>query len=65
MDFHQMIFDTYSDKMDNQGNTLNKMKQFWSYFSFGFPNQHKVFKKIKKAGSVEKYLNVVQTIFRD
>lgn len=65
IDFHQKIFDGYSNKMDNPGNVLNKMKQFWSYFSFGFPNQHKVFKKVKKAGSVKKYLDEVQLIFRD
>ena len=63
--FHQKVFDSYSEKMDNPGNVLNKMKQFWSYFSFSFPNQHKIFKKIKKAGSVERYMSEVQMIFRD
>jgi len=62
--FHQLVFEGYSEKMDNPGNVLNKMKQFWSYFSFNFPNQKKVFKQIKKTGSVNRYLSEVQNIFK-
>lgn len=50
--FHQLIFEGYSETMDNTGNVLNKMKQFWSYFSYCFPNQKKTFKKIKKANNL-------------
>ena len=45
-DFHNLIIEGYIENMDNDGNVLNKMKQFWSYFSFVFPLQKKVFKKI-------------------
>lgn len=62
-EFHLLIFEGYSEKMDNPGNVLNKMKQFWIYFSFNFPNQKKVFKQIKKTGSVDRYLSEVQNIF--
>lgn len=47
-EFHQLVLEEYSKVMDNPGNVLNKMIQFWSYFSYNFPNQKKVFKSIKK-----------------
>jgi tRNA-dihydrouridine synthase len=64
-EFHQLIFDLYSEKMDNEGNVLNKMKQFWIYFSFVFPNQHKTLKWIKKTSSLNKYRNETLKIFCD
>ncbi|HSH19422.1 MAG TPA: tRNA-dihydrouridine synthase, partial [Draconibacterium sp.] len=64
-EFHQRIFELYSEKMDNEGNVLNKMKEFWIYFSYVFPNQHKHLKWIKKSGSLNKYINETQKIFRD
>ncbi len=62
-EFHQLIFNGYSEIMDNPGNVLNKMKQFWIYFSFNFPNQHKVLKGIKKVKSVPLYLVQCRKIF--
>jgi len=61
--FHQSIFELYTEKMDNEGNVLNKMKQFWIYFSYNFSNQHKVLKSIKKANSMNRYRGEVQRIF--
>ncbi len=63
IEFHQMIFEGYSETMDNQGNVLNKMKQFWSYFSYSFPNQKKVFKAIKKVRKLNDYNAVIQKAF--
>lgn len=63
-EFHKLVLSTYSEKMDNEGNVLNKMKQFWIYFSFAFSNQHKCLKWIKKANSLNKYMNETQQIFR-
>jgi tRNA-dihydrouridine synthase len=62
--FHQRIFELYSEKMDNEGNVLNKMKQFWIYFSAVFSSQHKVLKRIKKVRSITKYTFEVQEIFQ-
>ena len=62
IEFHERIFTGYSEKMDNQGNVLNKMKQFWSYFCYGFPNPQKTFKTIKKLSSVGEYLAGVKRI---
>ncbi len=62
--FHQRVFDLYSEKMDNAGNVLNKMKQFWIYFSFVFPRQPKVFKIIKKTKDIAGLKMNVQKIFQ-
>ncbi|HKJ80188.1 MAG TPA: tRNA-dihydrouridine synthase, partial [Prolixibacteraceae bacterium] len=62
-EFHQDIFRSYMEKMDNPGNALNKLKQFWIYFSHNFTNQRKVLKQVKKCTSIESYLKTVQKIF--
>ena len=61
-EFHLLIFKYYSETMDNEGNVLNKMKQFWIYFSFNFSNQHKVLKTIKKTNNLNRYKSEVQKI---
>lgn len=48
LNFHQTVFEEYIRQADNSGNVLNKMQQFWSYFSHHFERQTKVLKLIKK-----------------
>ena len=62
-EFHQLVFKYYSESMDNEGNVLNKMKQFWIYFSYNFGNQRKTFKAVKKADTRGKYDREIQKIF--
>ncbi len=64
-EFHQLVFKYYSESMDNEGNALNKMKQFWIYFSYNFTEQRKCFKLIKKANGLSKYQTAVKIIFRN
>lgn len=61
--FHQTMLKRYLEVMDNEGNALNKMKQFWIYFSYCFPNQRKVLKHIKKVKSLNKYGEIVKSAF--
>jgi len=61
-EFHQLVFKYYFESMDNEGNVLNKMKQFWIYFSFNFTNQHKVLKTIKKTNYLSRFKSEVQKI---
>ncbi len=63
--FHRRMLELYLDKMDNEGNVLNKMKQFWIYFSFVFPNQHKVYKLVKKTANMNSYKATAESIFRN
>ena len=62
-EFHHLIADGYLKQMDNPGNALNKMKQFWIYFSHQFTDQRKVLKRIKKTGTVRNYYAEVENIF--
>lgn len=62
-EFHRHLFEDYMQKMDNPGNALNKMKQFWVYFSHNFEDQHKVLKGIKKIKSASDYLGKSAEIF--
>lgn len=64
-DFHQRIFESYSEILDNPGNVLNKMKQFWIYFCYNFSTPQKAFKKIKKANNINQYLKEVNIIFKE
>jgi tRNA-dihydrouridine synthase B len=62
-EFHHLVFKYYTEAMDNEGNVINKMKQFWTYFSYNFPEQRKSFKLINKANGLIKYQIAVKTIF--
>jgi tRNA-dihydrouridine synthase len=61
-EFHRLMFEEYLNAMDNAGNALNKMKQFWIYFSYNFAEQRKCFKLINKTNSLNKYHIAVKTI---
>jgi tRNA-dihydrouridine synthase len=61
--FHKRVFELYTEKMDNDGNVLNKMKQFWIYFSYNFEKQAKSFKLIKKTNSLAQYQSAIRIIF--
>jgi tRNA-dihydrouridine synthase len=64
-EFHNLIFKYYTENMDNEGNVLNKMKQFWIYFSCNFTEQRKCLKLISKVNRMSKYENELKLIFRD
>lgn len=65
MDFHQLVFESYAKIMDNDGNTLNKMKQFWFYFSANFQEARKANKLVKKSNNIFKYKAVVAKLFAE
>jgi tRNA-dihydrouridine synthase len=64
-DFHKRMLDEYLAVMDNPGNALNKMKQFWIYFCQHFTEPKKCLKKIDKSGNFKAFQLAVTTIFRD
>jgi tRNA-dihydrouridine synthase len=64
-EFHNLIFKLYVETMDNEGNVINKMKQFWIYFGFNFLNQKKCLKLIKKSNGFLKYQTATNLIFRE
>lgn len=63
--FHKRMLEEYLSVMDNPGNALNKMKQFWIYFCQNFTEPKKSLKKIEKSGSFSAFHIAVTTNFRD
>jgi tRNA-dihydrouridine synthase len=64
-EFHNALVEEYLDKLDGSSHFLNKMRIFWEYFSISFSNSHKVYKRIKKATSIEKYHSAVEQNFQE
>jgi tRNA-dihydrouridine synthase len=65
VEFHKQMLDEYLAVMDNPGNALNKMKQFWIYFCHNFDEPKKCLKKIEKSGNFNAFQLAVTTNFRD
>ena len=63
-DFHDKIILGYSKLLSGNSHLLMRMEKFWSYFSFAFPDQHKTFKRIKKAANISKYEIAVNENFQ-
>jgi len=61
--FHDNLFDAYSSRLEGSGHILQKMNQFWSYFSESFENPHKAMKLVKKSSNISKYNAAVSEIF--
>ena len=61
--FHRKMLEEYLLVMDNRGNALNKMKQFWSWFSFSFENQKKLNKQIQKSKGLAEYQKITNTAY--
>jgi tRNA-dihydrouridine synthase len=62
--FHQLMLENYLQEMDNEGNAVNKMKQFWIYFSYNFQDQKKAFKQINKCKNLSKFKGESTQILR-
>ena len=62
--FHDEIILGYSKLLSGNSHLLMRMEKFWSYFSFAFPDQHKTFKRIKKAANIAKYEIAVNENFQ-
>jgi tRNA-dihydrouridine synthase len=61
--FHDAMLENYMLAMDNEGNALNKMQQFWIYFSHNFNESAKALKRIKKCKNMNKYKATVKELF--
>jgi tRNA-dihydrouridine synthase len=63
-DFHDTLYQGYSESLSGATHILLKMHHLWEYFSVIFDNPHKVHKKIKKAKSIRNYEAAVAEIFK-
>ena len=63
--FHEQLLHTYQQSLTDPGHVLNKMKEFWIYFSSHFSDQHKVLKLVKKIRNQSDYPPIILEIFRN
>ncbi|WP_291097386.1 MULTISPECIES: tRNA dihydrouridine synthase [unclassified Flavobacterium] len=63
-DFHDTLYQGYSESLSGSTHILLKMHHLWEYFSATFSNPHKVAKKIKKAQSIRNYEVAVKEILK-
>ncbi|WP_369764832.1 tRNA dihydrouridine synthase [Flavobacterium sp. WC2429] len=63
-EFHETLYQGYSESLSGSTHILLKMHHLWEYFSVIFSNPHKVHKKIKKAKNIRNYEQAVQEIIK-
>lgn len=63
-DFHDTLYQGYSESLSGATHILLKMHHLWEYFSVIFANGHKVAKNIKKAKSIRNYEQTVKEIIK-
>ena len=61
---HGEIYDSYDSYLSGDTQILSKLKPIWEYFASNFNNERKVYKAIKKAGSIKKYNAAVAFAFQ-
>jgi tRNA-dihydrouridine synthase len=57
--FHDELLSAYRAEFSGPSHVVSRMKGYWQYFAQSFHNGAAVFKRIKKAASLEKYQTVV------
>ena len=60
--FLEEISDRYAEAFSGEKHVLFKLKELWSYMHVLFPDQPKVWKKIKKANSLQEYNRAIMEI---
>jgi tRNA-dihydrouridine synthase len=63
-EFHDTLYEGYSESLSGSTHILLKMHHLWEYFSVIFSNPHKVHKKIKKAKSIRNYEQAVAEVIK-
>ncbi len=61
--FHDELIIGYRDYMPDDKNILFKMKEFWSYCQHNFPEDPKLWKKIKKCEKMTIYNDLIDRAF--
>lgn len=63
-EFHDTLYNGYSESLSGATHLLLKMYHLWEYFSVLFSNPKKALKKIKKAKSIKAYDSAVAEILK-
>lgn len=62
LEFHELLLESHL-KVGNEGQAYNKMVSYWEYFADSWEDGHKLFKRIKKSGNLQAYLEVLADYF--
>ena len=62
-EFHNALFDAYSNLLDGPSHVMNKMKGLWHYFSLLFIDCQGAVKKIRKTHRQDLYMERVNLFF--
>jgi tRNA-dihydrouridine synthase B len=57
--FHDDLVDGYGDALCGPAHVMDRMKGFWRYFADGFVDGQLILKRVRKAGSLERYRKMV------
>ena len=60
--FHHSLLEGYKDYLSGDTPVLFKMKELWFYMRDMFPEDEKLYKKIKKAKNLLEYENIVDSV---
>jgi len=61
--FHDDLAEAYFEASDTPGHFIDRIRHFWKFFSFCFPEPEKVFKLFKKNKDFSKYKILVDRVF--
>lgn len=62
--FHGELLEGYQEIMSGDLPVLHKMKDFWSFFSYGFESPERYLKKVRKAVRIADYKAAVNDLFQ-
>ena len=62
-DFHDRLFEGYTQWLSGPGHLLDKMKEQWTYLSLSFANPKQVFNRIRHCRDLEAYTVAVEQAF--
>ncbi len=63
--FHDELFAAYQVALSGQGHLVDRMKGYWQYFSRSFHGGRRLFKKMKKLKTADRYVAVVDQFFQE
>lgn len=64
-DFHDDLFEQYQMKLYGSSHVLDRMKGLWGYFENNFHPNKKLFKTLRKATSIKKYMQSVALLLSE
>ncbi len=60
--FHEQLLENYQTEMQNERNTLFKMKEYWNWLSQSFEDGERYMKEIRKADTIVRYRSAVRNL---